>query len=67
MNIAYGSSGSFGLRVRSKSIGYNIYTGRIRNLCSKLTLIHGPVHKSDLELSYSRSQFSRSPQAVSKG
>ena len=28
---AYGSSGSFGSRVRSKFIGHNTYTGRISN------------------------------------
>ena len=30
---AYGSSGSFGSRVRSKYIGYKNYTGRRSNLC----------------------------------
>ena len=28
MNDAYGSSGSFGSKVRSKYIGHNTYTGR---------------------------------------
>ena len=34
---AYGSSGSFVSRVRSKYIGHNKYTGRISNLCLKNT------------------------------
>ena len=33
MNAAYGSSGSFGSRVRSKYIGHNTYTGRRSNFC----------------------------------
>ena len=66
MNAAYVSSGSFLSRVSSKYIGHNIYTGRRSNLCSKTTPIHVPVHKSDLNYSYSRSHFSRLPQAVSK-
>ena len=32
---AYGSSGLFGSRVRSKSIGHNTYTGRRINLRQK--------------------------------
>ena len=64
MNAAYGSSGSSGSRVRSKYIGYNTYTGRRSNFCSNPTPIHGPVHKYDLNYSYSRSHFSRLPQSV---
>ena len=45
MTDAYGSSGSFGSRVRSKYILNNIYTGIIRKPLSKPTPIHGPVHK----------------------
>ena len=45
MTAAYGSSGPFGSRVRSKYIGHNTYTGRRSNLRSKPTPIHGPVHK----------------------
>ena len=63
---AYGSSGSFGSRVRSKSIGNKNYTGRRSNFRSKTTPIHGPVHKYYLNYSYSRSHFSRLPQAVAK-
>ena len=43
---AYGSSGLFGSRVRSKSIGHSTYTGRGINFRSKPTSIYGPVHKS---------------------
>ena len=63
---AYGSSGSFWSRVRSKSIGHKIHTGRRSNLRSKPTTIHGPVHISDFNYSYSRNHFSGSPQEVSK-
>ena len=66
MIFAYGSSGLFGSRVRSKYIKHNTYTGRISNFHSKSTPIHGPFHKSDLNYSYSRSHFSRLPQAVAK-
>ena len=66
MSSAYGLSGSFKSRTRSKSIGHNTYTGRRNNFRSKPTPIHGPVHKSDLNYSYSRSHFSRLPQAVAK-
>ena len=66
MNSAYGSSVSFGSKVRSKYIVHNKFTGRIINLSSKPTPVHGPVHKSDLNYSYSRSKFSRLTQAVSK-
>ena len=48
---AYGSSGLFGSRVRSKFIGHNTYTGRRSNVFSKPTPIHGPVQKSDLNYS----------------
>ena len=66
MNSAYGLSGSFGSRVRYKYIEHNTYTGRRSNFCSKPTPIYGPVHKSDLNYSYSRSHFSRLPQEVDK-
>ena len=52
MTSSYGSSGSFGSRVRSKYIGHNTYTGRRSNCRSKPTPIHGLVHKSDLNHSY---------------
>ena len=65
MISAYGLSGLFGSRVRSKSIGHNTYIGR-SNFRSKTTPIHGPVHKSELNDSYSRSHFSRLPQALAK-
>ena len=45
MNAAFGSSGSFGSRFRSKCIVHNIYTGRRSNFCSKPTPINVPVHK----------------------
>ena len=63
ITAAYGSSGSFGSRVRSKSIVHNIYTVRRSNFRSKPTPIHGPVQKSDLNYSYSISQFMRLTQA----
>ena len=66
MNAAYGSSGSFISRVRSKSIWHNTYTGRRLNIRSKSTAIHIPVHKFDLNYSYSISHFSRLPEAVAK-
>ena len=66
MTYVSGSSGSFGSRGRSKSIGRNTYTSRRINLCSKPTSINGPVHKSYLNYSCSRSHFSRLPQAVAK-
>ena len=53
MTSAYGPSGSFGSRLRSKDIGHNTYRGRRSNFCSKPTPIHGPVHKSDLNCLYS--------------
>ena len=56
MTATYGSSGSFGSRLRSESIGHNTYTGRRSNFLSKPTPIHVPVHKSGLNYSYSRSQ-----------
>ena len=40
MNYAYGSSGSFGSRVRSKYIRHYPYTGRRSNFRSKPTPIH---------------------------
>ena len=51
MNYAFGSSGSFGSRVRSKFVVNNTYTGRRRNYHSKPTQIHGPVNKSELNFS----------------
>ena len=66
MTAAYGSSGSFGSRVRSKYIGHTTYTGRRSNFCSKPVPIHGPVYKSNFIYSYSRSHFSWLPQAVAK-
>ena len=66
MTSAYSSSGSFVSIVRSKYIQYNTYTVRISNLSSKPTPIHGLVQKSYLNYSYSRSHFSRLPQAVDK-
>ena len=66
MNAVYGSSGSFGSRVRYTSIGHYTYTGRRSNFRSKSTPVHGPVHKFDLNHLYSRSHFSRLPQDVDK-
>ena len=66
MTSAYGSSESFGSRVRSKSIRHNTYTVRRSNFRSKQTPIHGPVHKSHLNHSYSISYFILLPQAVAK-
>ena len=63
---AYCLSGSFGSIVRLKSIGNDTYTGRRSNFCSKPTPIHVLVHKYNLNCSYSRSHFSRLPQAVAK-
>ena len=66
MNAEYGSSQSFGPRVRSIYIENNTYTGRRSNFYSKPTPIHGPVHKYGLEFSYSISHFSWFPQVVYK-
>ena len=66
MTAEYSSSGSFGSIVRSKSIGHRTYTVLRINLCSKPAPIHGPVHKYDMNDLYSRSHFSRLPQAVAK-
>ena len=63
MTSAYGSPGSFGLRVSSKSIGNNTYTGRRSHFRSKPTPLFGPVHKSDFNHSYSISHFKRLSQA----
>ena len=63
----YGSSGSFGSRVISNYIGYNIYTGRRINFRLNPTPMHGQVHKYGLNYSYSRSHFSWLPQPFSKG
>ena len=56
-NVAYCSSISFVSILKSKWIGHNTYTGRRSNFCSKTTPIHGPVHKYDLNFSYSISHF----------
>ena len=66
MISAYGLSGLFGSRVRSKYIGHSINKGRRSNLRLRPTPIHGPFHESYLNYSYLRSHFSRSPQAVAK-
>ena len=66
MNTEFGSSGSFGSRIRSRCIYHNNHTGRRRNFHSKPTPIHGPVHKSELEMSYSRRLLSWLPQEFSK-
>ena len=66
MTSTYGSSGSIGSRVRSKYIGHNTYADRRNNYVKKPTPIHGPLHKSDLNYSYSRSHFFRLTQEVSK-
>ena len=66
MISAYGSSGSFESKLRSKYFGHDTYSDRRSNLFSKPTTIRGPVHESDLNYSYSRSHFSRLPQAVAK-
>ena len=66
ITAVYGSSGSFGSRVRSKYIGHNTYTGRRSNICSKPAPIHGPLHKYDLNCLYLISHFSCLPQAISK-
>ena len=52
MISVYGLSGSFGSRVRSKSIEHKIYTVRRNNFRSKPTPINEPFHKSDLNFSY---------------
>ena len=62
----YGPSGSFGSRVRLKYIGHNTYTGRRSHFNSKPTPIYGPVNKSDLNFSYSRSHFGRLQKSFSK-
>ena len=67
MNSACVSSGLFGSIFRSEYIGHNIYTGRRSNFHLKITPIHGPVHKSDLDFSYLRSRFSWLTQAYYKG
>ena len=66
MISAYGLSGLSGSWVRSKYIIQNTYSGRSNNLRSKPIPIHGPAHKYDLNHSYSRSHFSRLPQALAK-
>ena len=66
MISAYGLSECFGSIVSYKSIGHNDYRGRRINFRSKPTPIYGPVQKSDLNYSYSRSHFSRLPQVAAK-
>ena len=66
MNSEYDSSGSFESRVRSIFVEHITYTGRRNNFRSKSTPIYGPVQKADLNHSFSRSHFSRLPQAFSK-
>ena len=66
ITASYGSSGSFVSRARYKSIGNKTYTGIRSNFHSKPAPINGPVHKSNLNYSYSRSHFSWLPQAVAK-
>ena len=55
-----------GSRLRYRSIVHNTYTVTKSHLRLKPTPIHGPVHKYDLNYSYSRSHFSRLPQKVAK-
>ena len=66
MNYVYGSSGSFGSRVRYTSIGHNTYTGRRINFHSNPIPIHGTVYKYACNYSYSRSNFSQLSQAFFK-
>ena len=66
MTSTYSWSGSFGSIVRYKSIEYSTYKYRGSNFRSKPTPIDGPVHKSDLNYSYSRIHFIRLPQAVAR-
>ena len=66
MISAYGSPGSFGSRVRSKSIVNNTYTGRRSNFHSKPTTFHEPFHKYDFNCPHSRSNFSRLPHLFAK-
>ena len=66
MTSAYGSSGSFGSRVRYKSIGHNTFIGRRSNFRSKTTPINGPFQKYGLNYSYSINHFSSLPQGVAK-
>ena len=47
INTEYISSGSYRLRVGSKPIGHNKYTGIRSNLRSETTPIHGSVNKFD--------------------
>ena len=66
MISTYGSSGLFGSRVSSKSIGHKTYTGRRMYFLPKPTPIHGLVHKYDFNYSCSRSHFSRLPQVAAR-
>ena len=51
MSTEYGSSGSFGSRVRSKYIVHNKFIGRRSNFRSKPTQIYGRVIKYNLNYS----------------
>ena len=66
MTVAYGPSGLFGSRVRSKYIEHKTYIDRRSNFRSKPTPIHGPIHKSDLNDSFLIIHFSWLPQTVAK-
>ena len=66
MNAWFCSSGSFGSRFRYRCIFNNTYTVIRVKFISKPTSIHGPVHKSELNFSYSIIHFSRLPQTVYK-
>ena len=66
MTSAYDSSGQFVSILRSKSIINITYAGRRSNFRSRPAPIHVPVHKSDLNYSYSISHFIWLPQAVAK-
>ena len=66
MTSTYGLSGSFALRVSSKSIGNDTFT-IIRNYFrSKISSIHGTFHKSYLNYSHWIIPFSMLPKAVAK-
>ena len=66
MNAAYGSSGYFGSRLRSKCIGHNNYMGKMEYLHSEIAPLHRPVHKPELIFPYYRRHFSRLPKVVYK-
>ena len=66
MISAYGLSGSFGSRIRYKSIGHNTYPCIRGNLRLEPIPFHGTLHKSDPNYLYWRNQLIRLPEAVSK-